>query len=203
NHPRMLQLSNVVAATRAKLNTAMSQVVETVKNEYNMAKEQEDNLKAALNDTKIATQDLGDRAIQYRVLLRDVETNRALYENVLKTLKTISVSENVPSTNIRIVDPATVPRAPISPLIWYNLPIGMGMGLGMGLLLAFGLETLDTTLKIPEELEKWLGFPNLGIIPHVNLSAGQEEDASSALFVHHDFEPMVSECYLGLRSCIL
>src|SRR5208337_128098 len=187
NHPRMLQLSNVVAATRAKLNTAMSQVVETVKNEYNMAKEQEDNLKAALNDTKIATQDLGDRAIQYRVLLRDVETNRALYENVLKTLKTISATENVPSTNIRIVDLAMVPRAPISPRISHDITMGMGMGLGLGLLLAFGLEMLDTTLKIPEELEKWLGFPNLAMVPHVSLSAGEEEDASAALFVHPGF----------------
>ena len=202
-HPRMLQLSNELGTTRAKINTAMSQVVQTIINEYNMAKAQEDNLKAALNVTKVASQDLGDRAIQYRVLLRDVETNRALYENVLKTLKTISATENVPSTNIRTVDPATVPRAPISPRVSHNLTMGMVMGLGMGLLLAFGLETLDTTLKIPEELEKWLGFPNLAMVPHVSFPAGQEEDASAALFVHHGLEPMVSECYRGLRSSIL
>ncbi|MGO9176544.1 MAG: GumC family protein [Desulfobaccales bacterium] len=202
-HPRMLQLSNELGATRAKINTAMSQVKQTIINEYNMAKAQEDNLKAALNVTKVASQDLGDRAIQYRVLLRDVETNRALYENVLKTLKTISATENVPSTNIRIVDPAIVPRTPISPRTSRNLTMGMVMGLGLGLLLAFGLETLDTTLKIPEELEKWLGFPNLAMIPHVSFPAGQEEDASAALFVHHGFEPMVSECYRALRSSIL
>lgn len=77
------------------------------------------------------------------------------------------------------------------------------MGLFMGLLLAFGLETLDTTLKIPEELEKWLGCPNLAIVPHINFSAGQEEGASSSLFVHHGFEPQVSECYRALRTSIL
>lgn len=202
SHPRMLQLSNELGATRAKINTEMSQVVQTIKNEYNMAKAQEDNLKAALNVSKVASQDLGDRAIQYRVLLRDVETNRALYENVLKTLKTISATENVPSTNIRIVDPATVPGAPISPRTSRNLTMGMVMGLGMGLLLAFGLETLDTTLKIPEELEKWLGFPNLAIVPHVITSLRQGEGAPE-LFVHHGFEPQVSECYRSLRTSIL
>ena len=202
SHPRMLQLSNELAATRSKINTEISRVAQTIKNEYNMAKAQEDNLKAALNVTKVDTQDLGDRAIQYRVLLRDVETNRALYENVLKTLKTISATENVPSTNIRIVYPATVPGAPISPRTSRNLTMGVVMGLSMGLLLAFGLETLDTTLKIPEELEKWLDVPNLAIVPHVIVSAGQGEEAPE-LFVHHGVEPLVSECYRALRTSIL
>lgn len=202
SHPRMLQLSNELGATRAKINTEMSQVVQTIKNEYNMAKAQEDNLKAALNVTKVDTQDLGDRAIQYRVMLRDVETNRAMYENVLKTLKTISTTENVPSTNIRIVYPATVPGAPISPRTTHNLTMGMVMGLSMGVLLAFGLETLDTTLKIPEDLEKWLNFPNLAFIPHVILSARQGEEAPE-LFAHHGVDPMVSESYRTLRTSIL
>ena len=111
-HPRMIRLNNELAATRGKIGAEMGQVVQAIKNEYYMAKAQEENLKDALEAQKDDTQDLGDRNIQYRVLLRDVETNRALYENMLKSLKTTTATENTPATNIRIVYPATIPGCP-------------------------------------------------------------------------------------------
>jgi capsular exopolysaccharide synthesis family protein len=197
DHPRMIQLDNELASIRAKIGTEMSQVIQTIKNEYTMAKAQEDNLKAALTATKADTQDLSDRAIQYRVLLRDVETNRALYENVLKSLKTITTTENVPATNIRIVYPATVPQAPVSPRTSRNLYVGSSLGLFFGLLLALGLEGMDTTLKTPEEVEKWLEAPTLAMIPHLDLKDKSE------LVVHHGTEPLASESYRGLRTSIL
>ena len=91
-HPRMIRLNNELAATRGKIGAEMGQIVQAIKNEYYMAKAQEENLKGALEKQKGETQDLGDRNIEYRVLLRDVETNRALYENMLKSLKTTTAS---------------------------------------------------------------------------------------------------------------
>ena len=41
---------------------------------------------------------------------------------------------------------------------------GMLAGLGLGLLLAFGLEYLDNTLKTPDDVRKHLGAPMLGVI---------------------------------------
>jgi capsular exopolysaccharide synthesis family protein len=41
---------------------------------------------------------------------------------------------------------------------------GMLMGLALGLLLAFGLEYLDNTLKSPDDIRKHLGAPLLGVI---------------------------------------
>jgi succinoglycan biosynthesis transport protein ExoP len=81
DHPRMIQLRQEMAATRGKINAEMEVVKQTIKNEYNMAKAQEENLKKALEDQKNVTQDQSDVGIQYRVLLREVETNRTLYEN--------------------------------------------------------------------------------------------------------------------------
>lgn len=202
-HPRFLQLNNELSAIRGKISAETHTVIQTIKNEYRMAKAQEENLKQALNATKADTQDLSDRGIQYRVLLRDVETNRALYENVLKTLKTTTVNENIPSTNIRIVYPATVPGAPISPRTSRNLFMGVIMGLGLGVMVALGLETLDTTLKTPEEMEKWLAIPNLAMIPHLKFSGGQASEDMPELFVHHGNEPLAAEACRGLRTSIL
>ncbi len=202
SHPRMIQINNELAATRGKIGAEMSQIVQAIKNEYTMAKNQEENLKAALNAQKQSTQDMSDRNIQYRVLLRDVETNRALYENVLKSFKTVTTTENMPASNIRIVYPATVPEAPDFPRKTRIMLIASAMGVFCGIALALGLENLDTTLKTPEEVEGWLEIPNLAMIPHLEVSAGNPQGPPE-LIVHHGSQPQASEAYLGLRTSIL
>jgi capsular exopolysaccharide synthesis family protein len=206
-HPRMMRLHNELGATRGKISAETAQIVQSIKNEYHMAKAQEGNLKSALDAQKEDTQDFSDRAIQYRVLLRDVETNRALYENVLKSLKTTTATENLPATNIRIVYPAMVPEFPVSPRKFRNLLFGAILGIILGATVVLGLENLDTTLKTPEDVEGWLETPNLGMVPHLELSAGNpgKETAPELpeLVVHHGTQPLASEAYRGLRTSIL
>jgi len=204
DHPRMIRLANELAATRGKIGAEMGQVVQAVKNEYHMAKAQEENLKAALEAQKGDTQDMSDRNIQYRVLLRDVETNRALYENMLKSLKSTTATENTPATNIRIVYPATIPTAPVSPRKIRDLILGSLIGLTLGVGLAMFMESLDTTLKTPEEVEEWLEIPNLALIPHVEFPSGNPvQQDFPELIVHHGQEHLASESYRGLRTTIL
>jgi len=202
-HPRMLQLNNELGATRSKINAEMSQVVQSIKNEYTMAKAQEENLRKALDVQKVDTQDMGDRAIEYRVLLRDVETNRALYENMLKSLKTTTATESLPVTNIRVVYPATVPGSPATPRKMRNTMLGLVLGLTFGVCLAFGLEYLDTTLKTPEEVESYLEVPNLAIIPHLELEAGEEGAVAPQMVVALETQTVASESYRALRTSIL
>jgi len=204
DHPKMLQLNNELAATRGKISAETNQVVQAIKNEYQMAKAQEENLRGALEAQKSETQDLSDRGIEYRVLLRDVETNRALYENMLKSLKTTTATENLPVTNIRVVYPATVPEAPVSPRKMQNLGLAIVLGMIFGTGLAVGLENLDTTLKTPEEVEGWLQIPNLAMIPHIGVSGSSNPGKEvPELVVHHGGQPLASEAYLGLRTSIL
>jgi capsular exopolysaccharide synthesis family protein len=203
-HPRMIRLNNELSATRSKIGAEMGQIVQAIKNEYYMAKAQEENLKGALEKQKGETQDLGDRNIQYRVLLRDVETNRALYENMLKSLKTTTAAESTPATNIRIVYPATIPDSPVSPRKARNLMLGAVMGLVLGVGLAMVMESLDTTLKTPEEVEGWLEIPNLALIPHMEFTSGNPvKEEFPELIVHHGTQPLASESYRGLRTTIL
>ncbi len=200
-HPRMIQIQQELAANRGKIGAEMAVIKQTIKNEYNMAKAQEENLKRALEAQKNITQDQSDVGIQYRVLLRDVETNRALYENVLKSLKTTTATENLPATNIRVVYPALVPETPISPRRARNLILAAGVGLFFGFGLALFLENLDTTIKTPEELERWLEIPNLALIPHIDTPANPVEIPE--LVVHHGHHPLASEAYRVLRTSVL
>ena len=202
-HPRMIQLNNELAAARGKIGAEMAHVTQSIKNEYSMAQAQEANLKAAMEAIKGETQAMSERTIQYRVLLRDVETNRALYENMLKSLKETTAIENLPSTNIRIVYPASVPDRPDRPRKFRDLALATILGIVFGCAVALGLEHLDTTLKTPDEVEDWLEIPNLAIIPHLEFTSDNLEKADQEIVVHYGSHPLASEAYRSLRTSIL
>lgn len=201
-HPRMIQLHTELGATRAKIGLEMSQISQSIKNEYKMAQVQEENLRKALEAQKDATQDLGEKGVSYRVLLRDVETNRALYENMLKSLKETTATENVPATNIRIVYAAAPPEVPVKPRKVRNLFLAVLLGAILGVAAALGLENLDTTLKTPEEVEGWLEIPSLAMIPHLDIGPGSTPQELPEVVVHQGQQPLVAEAYRSLRTSI-
>ena len=61
--------------------------------------------------------------------------------------------------------PATVPSSPYQPRPrLYAAAAGL-FGLVLGLLLAVGLDLLDTSLKTPGDVRQWTGMSTIGIIP--------------------------------------
>jgi hypothetical protein len=67
--------------------------------------------------------------------------------------------------NIRIIDLAVTPKAPIKPRVRLNLLLGMVAGLLLALGMAFFLEFIDDSLKSIEEVERVIRKPVYGIIP--------------------------------------
>ncbi len=77
----------------------------------------------------------------------------------------IELSGQFSGNNIRVVDPAITPKKPVRPRKLLNLVIGLFGGALLGLLLAFGLEFLDQSVKSSEDLETKLKLAYLGFVP--------------------------------------
>jgi succinoglycan biosynthesis transport protein ExoP len=108
---------------------------------------------------------LNDAAVEYAILQREVDTNRELYESVLERMKGIGLAAESQTSNIIIVDPAETPGAPSSPRKLSMTLRNSALALVAVIGLVFGLEYLDTTLKTPEQVERYLRVPNIGAIP--------------------------------------
>src|ERR1035438_4661881 len=89
-------------------------------------------LEATFNTQKQEAYKLNEDAIQYAILRRDVESSRDLYEGLLKKLKEAGVLAGLKSSNINIVDSASVPIEPVEPKIPLNIALGC-MGVLAGL----------------------------------------------------------------------
>ena len=68
--------------------------------------------------------------------------------------------------NVQVIDVAKVPLEPIRPRVKRNIAIAAVIGLMIGFGIAFLIEILDNTIKTPEDVQKVMGIPVLGIIPN-------------------------------------
>ena len=90
----------------------------------------------------------------------------------------IELSGQFSGNNVRVVDPAIVPKTPVLPRKLINLVVGLIGGALIGLLLVFLMEFLDQTIKTSEDLEKKLALPFLGFVPHEKLKKRESEYAA-------------------------
>jgi capsular exopolysaccharide synthesis family protein len=84
-------------------------------------------------------------------------------------MKDVGVEAEGQNSNVSIVDKATAPRIPSYPKKMRSLMVSGVLGLFGALGLAFLLDYFDNTLNDPEEAERFLRLPNIGIIPEFSL----------------------------------
>ena len=71
--------------------------------------------------------------------------------------------------DIQVIDKAILPQNPINPNKMMNVAIAAVLGIMIGLFIVFLIEYLDNKLKTPQDIEKHLGLPILGVVPNENL----------------------------------
>jgi polysaccharide biosynthesis transport protein len=173
-YPPLAQLRAKESALKGRLNQEVQNSINGIESSYQQALAKEHDLEAEMQHQRTLTMSLNDAAVQYAILQRDVDTYRQLYNAVLKRLKDVGVESEAQTSNVSIVDKATAPRIPSYPKKLRDLMVSGILGLLGAMGLAFLLDYLDNTLKDPEEAERYLRLPNIGIIPEfsrINSSA--------------------------------
>jgi succinoglycan biosynthesis transport protein ExoP len=204
-HPQMVAIESELNTLQKRRTQEVSRVINSLKNEYKVALAKENSLKAALAKQKKESLELNQKAIRYGVLRRESESARYMYELLIKRFKETSLTEDMKTGNIRIVDRAEVPEYPIKPKKKLNILLAIIVSLLTGTGLAFFFEYLDNTIKLPEEVEKHLNIPFLGSIPLFSTKNkwNIRGDTSQELIAYNYPRSTASESYRGIRTSIL
>ena len=169
--PAMRALSQRIRSLERDIGRERSGVGSAARLDYQAAVARERELQQRVDGMKSKVLDLRSRSIQYTILLRDVDTNRSIYDALLQKYKEVGVVGGVGSNKIAIVDRARVPKAPVSPNVLANLLIGLLIGLFLGFGGVLLLEFIDDTIKSPEDVRTKLHMTLLGVMP-----ASQDND---------------------------
>jgi polysaccharide biosynthesis transport protein len=165
SYPKLAQLNSQLKEVEAQIQSEMRKVAARLRGDYLAALQRETMLRSALEKQKQEANKLNESAIEYSLLKRDVDANRTLSEGLLERLKEAGVTAGLRSNNFRIVDVARVPTAPSGPNILRNLGFALALGLSTGIGLAFLLESMDNTVRTPEQAQTISALPSLGMIP--------------------------------------
>ena len=169
-YPRVVQLQSQLNELDTSINQEVVKVGQGVRAEYRAALKSEQMLQSSFDRQKGEAYKLNEDAIQYAILRRDVESSRDLYDGLLKKLKEAGVTAGLKSSNINIVDQASIPVEPIEPNIPLNISLGLMGGLLGGIATAFIVENVDNSIRTPQDIETYCGLPSLGVIPSVALN---------------------------------
>jgi capsular exopolysaccharide synthesis family protein len=194
-HPDLIKVEGQIDSARGTLIAQRTRVIESAKNEYNAAVNEERSYSGQLEAQKGAAMDLDRKSGDYLVLQRQAETNRTIYQSLLQQQKELRVISNSRTNNVQLRDSAEVPGAPFSPNARRDLFTALVAGLLIALGLAFGLEYLDDTVKTPDDVTQRLRLPLLGLVP---AAKGKRVPLLSEP-VPHDF----GEAFRSLRTSLV
>ncbi len=163
-HPEMLTVNASIQDATRQLNLEIAKAVDAIRHDYESAMLEERTLASALDEQKGLATDLDRKSVTYTVLQRDAQSNRELYQTLLRREKELQVLANSRGNNVRLVERAAVPQAPFSPNLRRAMMLGAIVAFLVAVGLVLGLDYLDDTVKTPEDIAR-LGLPFLALIP--------------------------------------
>jgi len=204
-HPQMVAIESELKTLNKRKTQEVNRVINSLRNEYRVVLAKENSLKAALAKQKKDSLELNQKAIKYGVLRREAESARHMYELLIKRFKETSLTEDMKTGNIRIIDRAEVLEDPVKPKKKLNVFLAIILGLFTGIGLAFFFEYLDNTIKIPEDVKQHLKIPYLGLTPLFSMvnKWNLRDDTSPELVTFNYPRSTASESYRGIRTNIL
>ncbi|AGX88258.1 polysaccharide biosynthesis tyrosine autokinase [Candidatus Symbiobacter mobilis] len=108
-------------------------------------------------------------------LTRDVKVNNELYTTLLNSFQQLRLIKEGKVGNVRIVDPAAIPEAPVKPRRALILALAGLLGALAGVGLAFVRNGLRAGIEHADEIEQHLGLRVFATVPHSHI---QEELAA-------------------------
>ncbi len=199
---------------------------------YHTALQRERLLSDAVKVQKQEADSLNEYSIQYNILKQEVDSSKQLYDLMLQRMKEAGITAGLKSSNIHVVDAAVPPAGPILPNKNGNATKALLSGLIFGIALAFFFEYVgsyfDRSLKTPEDVDRFVKLPFLGLIPSTHsfdhlgnrksltlymksrngvstkaAANGKNGHSKIELITLADTKSLISEAYRHLRTSIL
>ena len=164
-YPKVKNLEARMLTIADRIKNEEEKIFQSIKNEYQTALQKTEAMEARVERQKQLAMDLNERATQYTIMAREVNTNKAIYQSLLERAKEIESMVGVSSSNIHIIDRASLPIFPFKPKVRLNLLLAIVVGFLAGLGGAFLVEYFADTITNPDQISERFQIPILGVVP--------------------------------------
>jgi capsular exopolysaccharide synthesis family protein len=194
-HPVVIQGKAKLAELDRQIGLLAASIRDSIREQYDVALRQEQSLAGNVGQLKGETLAEQDRSVRYNILKREVDTNRELYDGLLQRYKEVGAQAGVTTNNIAMVDRADPPLKPVSPRPLINMSLAAVLGFGVAFLLVFVRERFDDAIRAPDDVDRKLHLPLLGVVPLVSGN-------TSLIEALRDPRSAIAEAHQAVRSSV-
>jgi capsular exopolysaccharide synthesis family protein len=166
-HPQMIDRRQRLARLRAEIASEVERIVRSLRAEAAIQAQRVQELEAALQRLEQRMHDEGVAEGRLRVLEREAEAARTLYEEALKRVETSAPAGQVEASDGRVISEAVVSLAPATPSPAVLAALGLLFGCFIGSAAAFGLELRDRRFRNTHQAEQRMHLPVVGVVPAI------------------------------------
>ncbi len=172
NHPEYHKEAMRNAELQRQFDALKKNVAQRIQIEYQAAKNREQMLLQTRDETKAEFDKINARSYEYQSLKRSADADRALFEELTKKIKEAGINASFQNSSIRLADAARPAFRPVFPRMRFNAMLAFAASLLLGVVAVFVSESLDHTLRDPEEIQRTLQTEVLGSLPVVKAWRG-------------------------------
>jgi polysaccharide biosynthesis transport protein len=184
DHLATVSQRNEMAGLKRAMLDEVARIAETYKSEVEIARSSETSIQKRLEEVFKDASSTRQSQIKLRELETRAATYQTIYENFLSRYTAAVQQQSFPSTEARVITPASLPDSKSSPKTGVTLFLALLGGGLLGVGAAAIQEHLDRVLRTREQLES-LGIDCLGVLPLV----GKESADRRELFLVNDDDP--------------
>ena len=167
NHPEYKKAQVRVEELQELLDNTKDSIGQRVEIEYREAVNRESMLQSAVLEVKKEFDRLNARSFEYQTLRREAESDKKLYEELVRKIKEAGINASFQNSSIRIADPARPGLKPVFPRKWLNVLVAFVLSTLIAIGVAVILDVLDNTVRDPEQVARLLKTHVIGSLPAV------------------------------------
>ncbi|HTP10126.1 MAG TPA: polysaccharide biosynthesis tyrosine autokinase [Anaerolineae bacterium] len=198
-----MNLANAIPVAFSRQNDAV-QAERYADSKTNLTREI-DALKAQISDRQTEINAIGtptgpSKESELARLQTELAQLRQSLAYLLQSYENIRLAEAQSTSNIVVVEPATLPTSPVRPRTFQNTLLGALVGLMLSVGLVFLIEYLDDRIRSPEQIDKVLRLPVVGLI--AKMGNGYHGTGKHRLIAVREPRSPVVEAFRSLRTNI-
>jgi chain length determinant protein EpsF len=164
NHPQTLRTESELASLKQKLSSETSAISNSVGTAYQVGRQKEQDLLAAIEAQKTRFLALGKQRDEISVLQREIDSAQRAFDSVSQRSAQTRLESLSVQTNAVVLNPASPPADQAKPKIFLNVIVSIFLGTLLGIGLALLLELGKRRIRSVEDLAEAIDLPVLAAI---------------------------------------
>jgi exopolysaccharide transport family protein len=189
DHLAVVNLRTRMRDIRTSMLDEVRRLAETSRNDYEVAKQRQQEIEKQLAQAVSQSRTTNSAELTMRELETSAKGYRTLYESFLQRYMGSVQQESFPTSEARVISPASPPQQKSKPKSLLILALGLFGGVAFGTALGFLRDTMDRVFRTTAQVEAALQLPCLSLVPLLKDTAKTDPPSGKSLELDKEFAP--------------